>query len=233
MIYLLEDEEGIRNIVVYALEQAGLEPFGFAMARDFWAAAREKPPDLVLLDIMLPDEDGLTVLKKLRAASATERTPVMMLTAMGAEYDKVRGLDLGADDYLAKPFGMMELIARVKSLLRRADGGASGGTGQAPPLAGDEYQAGLVKLSLKRRKVWADGTPVPLSFKEFETLAYLMKNKGIALSREQIMDHVWGYDYDGESRTVDVHVRSLRAKLGACEDVIETVRGVGYRISSD
>ncbi|MDR0396458.1 MAG: response regulator transcription factor [Oscillospiraceae bacterium] len=232
MIYFLDDEAGIRNIVVYALDQAGLETLGFDSARNFWDAIRKQPPDLILLDIMLPDDSGLNVLKKLRAASATARTPVMMLTAAGAEFDKVRGLDLGADDYLAKPFGMMELIARVKSLLRRAEAAANP-TPPPAPLKEGEYRAGPVKLSARQHKVWINEEQVPLSYKEFETLAYLMKNKGMALTRDQIMDHVWGYDYDGESRTVDVHIRSLRLKLAGCENVVETVRGVGYRVSAE
>lgn len=225
MIYLLEDDAGIRNLVIYALEREGLSASGFAEAGAFWHAMRGKAPSLAILDIMLPGEDGLSVLKKLRADPLTKRLPVMMLTAMGTEYDKVRGLDAGADDYLPKPFGMLELVARVKSLLRRASASElSCGESQ------DEYSVGGLTLSMAQRQVWVDGEPVALAFKEFETLAYLLKNQGVALTREQIMDAVWGYDYDGENRTVDVHIRALRSKLGQCEDVIETVRGVGYRI---
>jgi two-component system alkaline phosphatase synthesis response regulator PhoP len=174
---------------------------------------------------MLPEEDGLSVLKKLRSVPATAELPVMMLTAKGSEYDKVLGLDSGADDYLPKPFGLMELVARVKSLLRRAKANT--------PREQGAYRIGGLYVSIPQHIVTADGEAVPLTLKEFETLACLLRNQGVVLTREQIMTSVWGYDYDGESRTVDVHIRSLRQKLGPCEGVIETVRGVGYRISSN
>jgi two-component system alkaline phosphatase synthesis response regulator PhoP len=226
---LLEDDADIRSLVMYALVQAGLDPRGYGTASAFWRAMREKKPDIALLDVMLPDEDGLSVLRKLRADPATVRMPVLILTAKGTEFDKVSGLDMGADDYLAKPFGMMELIARVKSLLRRADPTQAPKTGSSH--SQELYSAGGVRMDMMQRKVWADGEPVALTFKEFEALAYLMKNKDIVLTREQIMSSVWSYDYDGENRTVDVHIRALRQKLGPCGGAIETVRNVGYRFS--
>ncbi|GHU67946.1 DNA-binding response regulator [Clostridia bacterium] len=221
MIYVLEDESSIRQLVVYTLTSAGFEARGFACAREFWAAVRDAVPSMALLDIMLPDENGLDVLKKLRSMPVMAKTPVMMLTAMSSEYDKVVGLDLGADDYLPKPFGMMELVARVRSLARRTETSASQPRG--------EYRLGALYVSLPERIVTVGGENVPLTLKEFDTLACLLRSQGIVLTRDQIMTSVWGYDYDGESRTVDVHIRSLRQKLAPCEDAIETVRGVGYR----
>ncbi|MEA5059085.1 MAG: response regulator transcription factor [Candidatus Pelethousia sp.] len=220
MIYVLEDETSIRKLVLYTLNSSGLEAKGCATAEEFWESMREEQPQLVLLDIMLPGEDGLSVLKKLRAAPATAKLPVMMLTAKSTEYDKVLGLDMGADDYLPKPFGMMELVARVRSLLRRA--------GADTKVV--EYAIGGLYVSIPRHLVTAEGVSVNLTLKEFEVLAYLLANAGIVLTRDQIMSAVWGYDFDGESRTVDVHIRTLRAKLGTCADLIQTVRGVGYRI---
>lgn len=221
MIYLLEDEASIRKLVVYTLNSAGFQTEGFANAEAFWKAMGEKLPRLALLDIMLPDEDGLNVLKKLRASPPTAKLPVIMLTAKDTEYDKVVGLDLGADDYLPKPFGMMELIARVRSLLRRTDQ-------EEKPL--EEYQLGDVFVSIPRHMVSVRGTVLTLTPKEFDILVFLLRNPGIVLSRDRIMSGVWGYDFDGESRTVDVHIRTLRQKLEPYGDLIETVRGVGYRI---
>lgn len=221
MIYLLEDEASIRKLVVYTLNSAGFQTEGFATAEAFWKAMGEKLPRLALLDIMLPDEDGLNVLKKLRASPPTAKLPVIMLTAKDTEYDKVVGLDLGADDYLPKPFGMMELIARVRSLLRRTDQ-------EEKPL--EEYQLGDVFVSIPRHMVSVRGTVLTLTPKEFDILVFLLRNPGIVLSRDRIMSGVWGYDFDGESRTVDVHIRTLRQKLEPYGDLIETVRGVGYRI---
>ncbi len=221
MIYLLEDEVSIRKLVVYTLNSAGFQTEGFATAEAFWKAMGEKLPRLALLDIMLPDEDGLNVLKKLRASPPTAKLPVIMLTAKDTEYDKVVGLDLGADDYLPKPFGMMELIARVRSLLRRTDQ-------EEKPL--EEYQLGDVFVSIPRHMVSVRGTVLTLTPKEFDILVFLLRNPGIVLSRDRIMSGVWGYDFDGESRTVDVHIRTLRQKLEPYGDLIETVRGVGYRI---
>jgi two-component system alkaline phosphatase synthesis response regulator PhoP len=220
MIYLVEDEDNIRELVVYTLQNTGFDAMGFPNSADFWREMAKRAPHLVLLDIMLPGEDGLAILKKLRGNPSTARLPVMMLTAKGAEYDRVLGLDMGADDYMPKPFGMMELVARVKSLLRRAE------TGALP----DEYRIGGLFASIPRHSVSADGIETKLTLKEFELLVFLMKNAGIVLTRDRILTAIWGYDFDGETRTVDVHIRTLRSKLGGCGDMIRTVRGVGYKI---
>ena len=178
----------------------------------------------MLLDIMLPDEDGLHILKRLRAGAETADLPVMMLTAKSSEYDRVVGLDSGADDYLPKPFGMMELVSRVRALLRRA----------AKPAAEDKlFTAGSLAVDVKRRAVTVDGEPVILTYKEFELLCYLLENRGVVLSRDQILTKIWDYNYSGETRTVDVHIRTLRQKLGDAGALIETVRGVGYRLAQD
>ncbi|MDR2355202.1 MAG: response regulator transcription factor [Clostridiales Family XIII bacterium] len=220
MIYLVEDEANIRELVVYTLQSTGLEARGFADGAGFRQALREQMPDLVLLDIMLPGEDGLAILKQLRASGSTARLPVMMLTAKGTEYDKVLGLDSGADDYLPKPFGMMELVARVKSLLRRAG-----------PVAGtEEYKTGGLFVSVPRHIVTVNGAEVALTRKEFDLLAFLLKNAGLVLTRDRILSAVWEYDFEGETRTVDTHILTLRGKLGACGNLIQTVRGLGYKI---
>ncbi|MDR0445688.1 MAG: response regulator transcription factor [Oscillospiraceae bacterium] len=219
MIYLVEDEEGIRELVVYTLCSTGLDARGFSNGAEFWSALREEMPSLVLLDIMLPGEDGLEILRRLRLAPETARLPVMMLTARGTEYDKVRGLELGADDYLAKPPGMMELVARVRRLLRRAE------TDAEP----EEYSVGGLFVSVPRRLVTVDGTEVHLTLKEFDLLAYMLKNAGIVMTRDRLLSVVWGYNYEGETRTVDTHILTLRGKLGRHGAVIQTVRGVGYK----
>ena len=213
MIYLVEDDESIRELVIYTLQTTGLAAKGFPCAKDFWNAMKQEYPSLVLLDIMLPDEDGLSILKKLRDAGPTKRLPVIMLTAKGTEYDKVVGLDSGADDYIPKPFGMMELVSRVRALLRRT-----------------EPDAGPIHVDLNRHMVTVDGNAVTLTFKEFELLCYLMENKGMVLTRDQLLSKIWGYDFDGETRTVDVHIRTLRQKLGGASGYIETIRGVGYKM---
>ena len=192
----MEDERNIRELIVYTLESSGFTARGLESGKELNAAIAEQLPDLILLDIMLPGEDGLEILSRLKASEVTKEIPVIMVTAKGAEYDKVMGLDCGADDYITKPFGMMEFIARVRAVLRRA----------------------------------GKGEKVTLTLKEFELLKFLMENKGIVLTRDRLLGHVWGYDFDGETRTVDVHVRTLRQKLGECGELIETVRGVGYRI---
>ena len=220
MIYLVEDDNSIRELVVYTLRNTGFEAKGFACGADFWEAMKQDTPQMVLLDIMLPDEDGLTILKKIRAASGTERLPVMMLTARGSEYDKVIGLDSGADDYLPKPFGMMELVSRVKAVLRRSE----------PEKKEKFYQVGPVAVDINKHEVTVNGSPVVLTFKEFELLCCLMENEGIVLSRDRLLSKVWGYDFDGETRTVDVHIRTLRQKLGLGGNYIETIRGVGYKM---
>ena len=221
MIYLVEDDDSIRELVLYTLHTTGFEAEGFRNAAVFWQALEKELPQLVLLDIMLPDEDGLHILKRLRAGAETADLPVMMLTAKSSEYDRVVGLDSGADDYMPKPFGMMELVSRVRALLRRA----------AKPAAEDKlFTAGSLAVDVKRRAVTVDGEPVILTYKEFELLCYLLENRGVVLSRDQILTKIWDYNYSGETRTVDVHIRTLRQKLGDAGALIETVRGVGYRM---
>ena len=220
MIYLLEDDNNIRSFVTYALNNSGLECQGFERPSAFWDALEKKVPDLVLLDIMLPEEDGLSVLDKLRHRPDTRNLPIMMLTAKSTEYDKVIGLDAGADDYVTKPFGTMELIARVKALLRRT----------APAVDERVYTLGKLSVNPLKHTVTLGGTAINLTLKEFELLTYLFKNQGNVLTRDQILQEIWGYEFDGENRTVDVHIRTLRSKLGECGELIETVRGIGYRI---
>ncbi|MDR2357689.1 MAG: response regulator transcription factor [Oscillospiraceae bacterium] len=224
MIYIVEDEENIRELVVYTLQNTGFDARGFSNGLEFRAAVLEKVPGLALLDIMLPGEDGLTILKSLRGDPATEKMPVMMLTARGTEYDKVLGFDKGADDYLAKPFGMMELVARVKNLLRRAEecSGVERGAG--------EYNLGGLSVSVPRHSVAVFGEPVTLTLKEFDLLECLLKNEGIVMTRDRLLSSVWSYDFEGETRTVDTHILTLRGKLGRCSGLIQTVRGVGYKI---
>lgn len=221
MIYLVEDDESIRELVLYTLNNAGYEARGFAVPSLFWKAIEKEIPRLILLDIMLPEEDGLTILKRLRASVKTARTPVMMLTAKGTEYDKVIGLDYGADDYMPKPFGMMELLARVRALLRRT----SAESGRK-----EEYRIGDLYLSVPKHTVLAAGKEIVLTLKEFEMLTLLMEQQGRVFTRDQLLSGIWGYGFDGENRTVDVHIRSLRQKLGICGKYIETVRGIGYKI---
>ena len=220
MIYLVEDDNSIRELVVYTLSGANMEAQGFAVPSAFWNAMHKALPQLILLDIMLPEEDGLSILRKLRAEPQTARIPVMMLTARSNEYDKVIGLDLGADDYLPKPFGMMELIARVRALLRRT----------APEPHPEGFRLGCLFVSPERHIVQVSGSTVSLTYKEFEMLCLLLRNKGIVLTREQFLDQVWGYSFDGENRTVDVHIRTLRQKLGEAGNYIRTIRGIGYKL---
>ena len=220
MIYLLEDDNNIRNFVTYALNNSGLECEGFERPSLFWEALEKQVPQLVLLDIMLPEEDGLSVLDKLRHRPDTRSLPIMMLTAKSTEYDKVIGLDAGADDYVTKPFGTMELIARVKALLRRTQ-----------PISDEKiYQLGGLSVCPAKHSVTVSGSDVTLTLKEFELLVFLFKHQGNVLTRDQILQEIWGYEFDGENRTVDVHIRTLRSKLGACGELIETVRGIGYRM---
>ncbi|MBQ6899942.1 MAG: response regulator transcription factor [Firmicutes bacterium] len=220
MIYLLEDDTNIRSFVIYALRSSGFEAEGFELPSQFWAAMKKQKPSLAVLDIMLPEEDGLSVLRKLRDSSETRNMPVIMLTAKSTEYDKVMGLDAGADDYMTKPFGAMELVARVKALLRRAE----------PVKDGKEYRVGSLLVNPDKHIVRAEDSDVILTLKEFQLLCYLVKNQGNVMTRDQILQEIWGYEFDGENRTVDVHIRTLRSKLGAAGDLIETVRGIGYRI---
>lgn len=221
MIYLVEDDESIRELVVYTLNSQGMEAEGFGTPSDFWKALEGRVPDLVLLDIMLPQEDGLEILKKLRQRGDTRELPIAMLTAKGSEYDTVRGLDSGADDYIPKPFRMMELVSRIKALLRRS--GKSTGSDM-------EYTLDNLYVSQKKHQVKVDGKEVVLTLKEFELLLLLLSNPGIVFTRAQLLDKIWGYQFDGESRTVDVHIRTLRQKLGEAGHCIETVRGMGYKI---
>lgn len=220
MIYCVEDDDNIRELVIYTLETTGLKAKGFAEGASFMEALALDTPDLILLDIMLPGEDGLELLGRLKSSSKTKDIPVIMVTAKGTEYDKVMGLDSGADDYVTKPFGMMELVSRIKAVLRRS--------GQTPDKADLELHG--VKMNVKKHEVTVGGEPVMLTLKEFELLERLMRNCNIVLTRDQLLEDIWGYDFDGETRTVDVHVRTLRQKLGDKGAMIETVRGVGYRI---
>lgn len=223
MIYCVEDDDNIRELVIYTLETVGLKAKGFAEGRSFMEALVFDIPELVLLDIMLPGEDGLELLKNLKSSARTKDIPVIMVTAKGTEYDKVVGLDSGADDYVTKPFGMMELVSRIKAVLRRF--------GQVPDK--DDLEFCGVKINVKKHEVTVDGDPVALTLKEFELLECLMRNRGIVLTRDRLLGEIWGYDFNCETRTVDVHVRTLRQKLGDKGAVIETVRGVGYRIGED
>lgn len=220
MIYCVEDENNIRELLIYTLETTGFSARGMADGKELRAALKEELPDLILLDIMLPGEDGYSILERLKASQETKNIPVIMVTAKEAEYDKVRGLEAGADDYITKPFGMMEFVARVKAVLRRCSKQE-----EDRELIYDE-----LKLSVGKHKVYWKNEKIELTRKEFELLQYLMENKGLVMTRNQILCHVWGYDFDGETRTVDVHVRTLRQKLGDAGNLIETVRGVGYRI---
>lgn len=220
MIFCVEDDKGIRDLMLYTLSASGFEAQGFAEAGAFWEALKSKTPQLVLLDIMLPGEDGISILKKLRAHRATADIPVIMATAKGTEYDKVFGLDLGADDYLAKPFGMMEMVSRVKAVLRRAT------PGEHPEI----LRVGELELNQAEHAVSVAGNNVILTLKEFDLLQLFMENPGLVFSREKLMSRIWGDEFLGESRTVDVHIGTLRTKLGSCGEYIETVRGVGYRM---
>lgn len=223
LIYLLEDDDSIRKLVIYALNSQGYEAKGFERPAEFWKAMGQAQPDLVLLDIMLPEEDGLTILQKLRAAAGTKKLPVIMLTAKNTEYDRVVGLDSGADDFISKPFGMMELVARTKALLRRT----------TKRTAGEEFRLGMLYVSLSKHLVMVEGEEVTLTNKEFSLLTCLLQNQGRVLTRDQLLNDIWGYSFDGENRTVDVHIRTLRHKLGDAGRLVKTVRGVGYKIGGE
>ena len=219
MIYCVEDDNGIRDLMTYTLAVSGYEAKGFPDSAGLWEALHTVRPELIMLDIMLPGEDGITILKKLRENSATADIPVIMATAKGTEYDKVIGLDLGADDYLAKPFGMLEMVSRVRAVLRRS----------APHSSG-VLTVGPIALDVVRHRVTVGGNEVTLTLKEFELLRLFAENKGVVFTRDQLLAHIWGVDYIGETRTVDVHIGTLRTKLGDAGELIETVRGVGYRM---
>ena len=220
MIYCVEDERNIRELLIYTLETTGFKARGVGNGNELMKALKEEIPELILLDIMLPGDDGYTILAQLKSMSSVKDVPVIMVTAKEAEFDKVKGLEGGADDYITKPFGMMEFIARVKAVLRRS----------ARQNEDKELHYGELYLNVGRHEVRYQEEKMELTRKEFELLQYLMENKGLVMTRNQILCHVWGYDFDGETRTVDVHVRTLRQKLGEAGNLIETVRGVGYRI---
>ncbi len=220
MIYIIEDDTDIREMESYALGNSGFEVAGFSESSGFFEAVRSRLPELVLLDIMLPNEDGLSVLRRLRADERTRQVPIIMVTAKTTEIDKVKALDMGADDYLTKPFGIMELVSRVKALLRRA----------APPSENEILAVGEIRMDNQKRTVTVAGAPCELTYKEYELLRLLLKNVGIVFSRETLMDKVWGFDYQGETRTVDMHIKTLRQKLGEAGSAIKTVRHVGYKL---
>ena len=222
MIYLLEDDESIRKLVVYALESQGFTVEGFALPSAFRRAMERQLPELVLLDIMLPEEDGLHILRTLRASAATRTLPVILLTAKDTEYDRVIGLDGGADDFITKPFSMLELAARIRAVLRRTESKAE-----------HEYRIGPLRICPERRLVQSGGEDVVLTNKEFELLCLLAEHPGMVLPRATLMDRVWGVELERENRTLDVHIRSLRVKLGEAGNLIETVRGVGYKIGGE
>ena len=221
MIYIVEDDRNIQEIELFALKNSGYQATGFETAKEFYKALNEKLPELILLDIMLPDEDGLSILKRLRSRADTQKIPVILVTAKTSEIDKVKGLDGGADDYIAKPFGVREMIARVKALLRRSGG-----------MEESLLTCGNVTLDGEKRMVYVDGKSIELTYKEFELLKLLMKNHGIVISRDVIMERVWDSSFEGESRTIDVHVRTLRQKLGDGGALIKTIRNVGYMVDT-
>ena len=223
MIYCVEDEKNIRELLVYTLSGSGFEAKGLSNGKELKKALKEEIPELILLDIMLPGEDGYAVLEYLKGRPDTRDVPVIMVTAKEEEDDKVRGLEGGADDYITKPFGMMEFLARIKAVLRRSKK-------QEQP---KEYHCRGLTVDVKSRKVWDEDRSVDLTLKEFELLRYLLENRGTVLSREKILEKIWGYEIYGETRTVDVHIRTLRQKLGKSGSLIETVRGVGYRIGEE
>lgn len=220
MIFCVEDDSSIRELLVYTLRNTGFEAEGFIEGNELFLALSNQTPELILLDIMLPGMDGIEILKRLKSSKATKDVPVIILTAKGTEYDKVIGLDNGADDYVTKPFGMMELISRVKAVLRRVKSKEE--TGQ--------LSCGEVVLNVEKHSVIAAEKQILLTLKEFEVLRLLMENRGVVLSRNILLERIWGYDFDGETRTVDVHVRTLRQKLGESGHIIETIRGVGYLV---
>lgn len=220
LIYIVEDDTNIREIESYSLKNSGYSVEGFDCAKAFWKRVAERRPELILLDIMLPDSDGIEILKKLRRTTETKKIPVILVTAKTSEIDTVKGLDTGADDYITKPFGIMELISRVKAMMRRAYS------------MEDEKYLRLHDIFLdgERRMVYVNDEPCELTYKEFELLRFFMKNAGIVMTRDGIMEHVWGTDFEGESRTLDMHIKTLRQKLGDAGKYIKTVRNVGYRI---
>ena len=222
-VLVVEDEPKIADMERDFLEGSGYQPYVASDGKEALKIMDEVEIDAIILDVMLPGEDGMELLRKLKASKKTKDIPVIMVTAKGAEYDKVKGLDAGADDYVTKPFGMMELISRIKAVLRRSAKGSVSSE--------DTFEIGEIRLDPKKHEVTVHGEVVNLTLKEYELLKRLMKNSNIVLTRDQLLEDIWGYDFDGETRTVDVHVRTLRQKLGDAGEQIETVRGVGYRMS--
>lgn len=221
-IIIVEDDDNIRELVKYALKSADFCVIGCENAEQMRSEIAKHLPDLILLDIMLPEEDGIEILKRLKSGSKTADVPVIMLTAKGSEFDRVKGLDLGADDYISKPFSVLELISRIRAVLRRCKGDQS-----------ETITVGILTMDISRRMINVNGTDIVLTYKEFELLYQLMKNEGLVLSREKLMEKVWGYDFQGESRTLDVHIKSLRQKIGDAGEMIATIRGVGYKMQVD
>lgn len=218
-VYLLEDDDNIRDLIIYALNNQGFDSIGFSNYKDLYTTISNNPPDLIILDIMLPEKDGYTILKEIKSSKNLDHIPIIMLSAKESELDKVKGLDMGADDYITKPFGVMELISRIKAVMRRS-----------LPKTVDEITFGPISISPDTRKVYVDEELIDLTFKEFELLLYLIENKNIVLTRDQLMNQVWGFDFQGETRTIDVHIRSLRQKLKNHSNIIKTVRNVGYKV---
>lgn len=221
MIFCVEDDSAIRDLMIYTLNATGFEAAGFGDSTSFWEAMRQREPELIILDIMLPGEDGLCILKKLRAQTGFARIPVIMATAKGTEFDKVTGLDMGADDYLAKPFGMMEMVSRIRAVLRRVK------QCEMPKI----LRVGELELNMEEHTVLAGGKHIVLTLKEYEMLALFMSHPGRVYTRDQLLEQIWEADYAGETRTVDVHIGTLRTKLGNCGEYLRTVRGVGYKMS--
>jgi two-component system alkaline phosphatase synthesis response regulator PhoP len=221
-IFIVEDDENIRELVLYALKSSGFETVGFEKGSDFFRRLKTELPHLIILDIMLPDEDGISILKKIKRHDLTKAIPVIMLTAKSGEYDKVKGLDTGADDYITKPFSVLELMSRIKAVLRR---------GAAKTKEENEsFSSENITLDAKRRITKVNDETITLTYKEFELLKYLLQNRGVVLSRERILEQIWGFDFEGETRTVDMHIKTLRQKLGKSSALIETVRGIGYKL---
>ena len=226
MIYCVEDEQNICELEVYTLQSVGLDAKGCSTGKELFTELENKLPQLILLDIMLPDEDGLNILRRLRSDERYAHIPVIMATAKGTEFDKVKGLDYGADDYIAKPFGMLEMVARIKAVLRRCEGR---GVQQAVQI----IKRDNLEVNLEEHKVLVDGEEVVLTLKEFELLKKFLLHPGIVFSRDKLLNDIWGYEFTGETRTVDVHIRTLRQKLGSAGDLVETIRGVGYRMAAN
>lgn len=223
MIFCVEDDSSIRDLMIYTLNATGFAAAGFGDSDTFWEAVKQQEPELILLDIMLPGEDGISILKKLRSQAAFRDIPVIMATAKGTEFDKVMGLDMGADDYLTKPFGMMEMVSRIKAVLRRTGKKENSG----------RLCIGNLELNSEEHTVLADGERIALTLKEYELLNLFMRNPGRVFTREQLLAQIWASDFVGETRTVDVHIGTLRTKLGQCGEYLETVRGVGYRMEAE